>query len=47
MPEKGNETAAEIDASVVPQVEIRRFRPGDEADFKRLNEEWIVRHFAL
>jgi len=42
MPEQGNETAA-----AVPRVEIRRFRPGDEADFKRLNEEWIVRHFAL
>jgi GNAT superfamily N-acetyltransferase len=26
---------------------IRRFQPGDEASFQRLNEEWIVRHFAL
>jgi len=31
----------------VSPVEIRRFQPGDEASFKRLNEEWIVRHFAL
>jgi putative acetyltransferase len=26
---------------------IRDFRPGDEADFRRLNEEWILRYFAL
>jgi GNAT superfamily N-acetyltransferase len=28
-------------------VEIREFRPGDEDAFRRLNEEWIVRYFAL
>jgi putative acetyltransferase len=28
-------------------IHIRRFQPGDEAGFQRLNEEWIVRHFAL
>ena len=26
---------------------IREFTPGDEDDFRRLNEEWIVRHFAM
>ena len=26
---------------------IREFRPGDAADFRRLNEEWIVRYFAM
>jgi putative acetyltransferase len=26
---------------------IREFRPGDEADFRKLNEEWIIRHFVL
>jgi len=26
---------------------IRHFQPGDETDFLRLNEEWIVRHFVL
>jgi putative acetyltransferase len=26
---------------------FREFQPGDEAVFQRLNEEWIVRHFAL
>jgi putative acetyltransferase len=26
---------------------IREFRPGDEAAFRRLNEEWIVRYFSL
>jgi putative acetyltransferase len=28
-------------------VTIREFRPGDEAAFRSLNEEWIVRYFAL
>jgi ribosomal protein S18 acetylase RimI-like enzyme len=26
---------------------IREFEPGDETHFRRLNEEWIVRYFAL
>jgi len=26
---------------------IREFASGDEAAFRRLNEEWIVRHFAM
>jgi putative acetyltransferase len=26
---------------------IRSFQPGDEADFRRLNEEWITRYFCL
>jgi GNAT superfamily N-acetyltransferase len=30
-----------------PELTIREFRPGDEAAFRRLNEEWIVRYFAL
>lgn len=29
------------------QLAIREFRPGDDADFRRLNEEWIVRYFAV
>ncbi|AXC13072.1 Transcriptional regulator, MarR family [Acidisarcina polymorpha] len=36
-----------LTAPAPPVVEIRRFRPGDEAAFLRLNEEWIVRHFVL
>jgi len=28
-------------------VTIREFRPGDEAAFRRLNEEWISRYFAM
>jgi GNAT superfamily N-acetyltransferase len=28
-------------------VEIREFLPGDEESFRRLNEEWIIRYFAL
>ncbi len=32
-----------------PETEliIREFKPGDETAFRRLNEEWIVRYFAL
>jgi len=30
-----------------PSVSIRKFQPGDEASFRTLNEEWIVRHFVL
>ena len=32
-----------------PQTElaIREFRPGDETAFRELNEQWIVRYFAL
>ncbi len=26
-------------------IEIREFVPGDEVAFRRLNEEWITRHF--
>lgn len=34
---------------MTPQTEvtIREFRRGDEEAFRTLNEEWIVRHFAL
>jgi GNAT superfamily N-acetyltransferase len=28
-------------------MSIREFMPGDEIDFRRLNEEWIVRYFAI
>jgi putative acetyltransferase len=40
------ETAVE-DKTKKPSVFIRKFQPGDEASFKTLNEEWIVRHFVL
>jgi GNAT superfamily N-acetyltransferase len=29
------------------EITIREFVPGDEAAFRRLNEEWIVRHYTL
>ena len=29
------------------ELTIREFAAGDEAAFRKLNEEWIVRHFAL
>ncbi len=37
---------------IAPQYEsmstiIREFQPGDEAAFRRLNEEWIKRYFAI
>jgi ribosomal protein S18 acetylase RimI-like enzyme len=28
-------------------LSFREFEPGDEVDFRRLNEEWIVRYFAI
>ena len=33
----------------MPQTEltIREFRPGDQPAFRKLNEEWIVRYFAI
>jgi putative acetyltransferase len=31
----------------MPLVHYRTFRPGDEEPFRRLNEDWIRRHFAL
>jgi putative acetyltransferase len=36
-----------VDAASATPVKIRRFERGDEASFKRLNEEWIVRFFDL
>lgn len=30
-----------------PELIIRDFAPGDEAAFRKLNEEWIVHYFAL
>jgi putative acetyltransferase len=30
-----------------PEITIREFRPGDEAAFRSLNEEWITRYFVL
>jgi putative acetyltransferase len=29
------------------RVTIREFNPGDEASFRKLNEEWITRYFRL
>ena len=29
------------------RVTIREFKPGDEAAFRRLNEEWITRYFRV
>ena len=28
-------------------VTVRLFRPGDEADFRRLNEAWIAKYFGI
>ncbi|HLG94868.1 MAG TPA: GNAT family N-acetyltransferase [Bryobacteraceae bacterium] len=33
--------------SAANEVSIREFMPGDAASFRRLNEEWIERHFAI
>src|SRR5690349_16253682 len=29
------------------ELSIREFQPGDEADFRRLHEEWITRYFRM
>ena len=42
--------ATEITEAVGTQnavLSMREFQPGDEAAFRRLNEEWIVRYFKL
>jgi putative acetyltransferase len=31
----------------VSQVTVRLFQPGDEADFRRLNEAWISKYFGI
>lgn len=31
----------------VSQVAVRTFCPGDEADFRRLNEAWIAKYFGV
>ena len=33
--------------TVISEVTIRQFRPGDEICFRRLNEEWIERYFRI
>ena len=37
---------ATISRAAQADVMIREFMPGDEIAFRRLNEEWIVRHFG-
>ena len=42
--------ATEITEAVGTQdavLSLREFQPGDEAAFRRLNEEWIVRYFKV
>ena len=47
-PSETDETVAgRSDASRKTCKSDSAFRPGDEEDFGRLNEEWIVRYFAL
>jgi putative acetyltransferase len=29
------------------ELQLRTFRPGDEEPFRRLNEDWISRHFVI
>jgi putative acetyltransferase len=39
--------SAKDQAPVSCQVEIREFQPGDEASFRKLNQEWITRYFRI
>ena len=40
-------TATQPESTPHLHLVIREFQPGDEEAFRRLNEEWIVRYFAL
>lgn len=40
-------TAAEMILTTFPEIHIRPFQPGDEQAFRRLNEEWIIKHFGM
>ena len=33
--------------SPTTEIHIREFQPGDEAAFRKLNEEWITRYFRV
>ena len=46
MPASSQESVLEPTISELP-IHIRRFQPGDEASFLRLNEAWIVKYFVL
>jgi putative acetyltransferase len=46
MPASSQEIVLEPSVSALP-IQVRRFQPGDEASFLRLNEEWIVKYFVL
>jgi len=39
--------SAETKPMTFSEIRIRPFQPGDEAAFRRLNEEWITKHFGL
>lgn len=46
--ETGTQQGMEEAMSAAEAIEIRAMRPGEDAEaFRTLNEEWIVRHFAL
>ena len=38
---------ASSEISAPNEVTVREFLPGDAASFRRLNEEWIQRHFVM
>ena len=38
---------AKKQSSLVAEIGIRQFQPGDAAAFRRLNEEWITRFFRI
>lgn len=39
--------SAKDQSRVICQVKIREFQPGDEASFRKRNEEWITRYFQI
>jgi N-acetylglutamate synthase-like GNAT family acetyltransferase len=34
-------------ASLMVDIQLRSFRPGDDAAFRALNEDWILKYFAM
>ncbi len=40
-------TSEETVPTALPEIRIRPFQPGDEPEFRRLNEEWIAKHFGI
>jgi GNAT superfamily N-acetyltransferase len=43
----GGKSSPEPASTPHSEIQIREFQPGDEAAFRELNEEWIIRYFRV